>query len=77
MRQAQYFINEEFNTEIIFTFETTIKLNQTICKTFPGTKNPISQKNVTNQTINTFANAEIPAIAGIQMLTPSLKMTND
>jgi len=42
MRQAQYFINEEFNTEIIFTFETTIKLNQTICKTFPGTKNPTS-----------------------------------
>ena len=43
-RLAQYFNNVEINTEIIFTFETTIRLNQTLCTKFSGTKNPNSPR---------------------------------
>ena len=71
--QAQYFNNEEINTEIIFTFETTIKINQTLCTKYSGTKNPIFQKALLIKPLTHSPNAEIPAIGGYTDVTANFK----
>jgi hypothetical protein len=59
--------------QIIFTFETAIKLNQTLCTKYSGTKNPILQKALLIKPLTHSPNAEIPAIGGYTDVSGNVK----